>query len=112
MSPPPDELTQFRISIIPDVLTRVTRVQQISLAFVISKGLHIEIFDWKGFADILVQPQFDDLQQIRIIIHIDHDDDDGRQRAEAVIREGTFSTFGSRRLLRILFRGEIEGTYY
>jgi hypothetical protein len=114
MSPPPDEFTPFRIGFIPDILTRLTwcRIQQISLAFVILQGSHLEIFDWKGIANILTQPQFDDLQHILIIIHIDRDDDDGRRKAEAVIKEGALSIFDSGRILDIEFRDEITGTYY
>jgi hypothetical protein len=114
MSPPPDDFTPFRIGMIPDFLTRVPcyHVQQISLAFVISKGSHIEFFDWQGVADILTQHQFGDLQQIQIIIHVSQDEDDGRRRAEAIIKEGAFSTFHARRMLSVEFRGEIEGIYY
>ena len=114
MSPPPDGTTPFRIGIIPEFLTQVPccNLQQISLAFIITEGSHIGIFDWQSVADILTQHQFDDLQQIRITIHITHDEDDGRRRAEAIIRESAFSIFDARRILNVEFRGEIVGTYY
>jgi hypothetical protein len=114
MSPPPDGPTPFRIGIIPEFLTRVPccSLQQISLAFIISEGSHIGIFDWQGVANILTRPQFGDLQQIRIIIHLARDEDDGRRRAEAIIRESAFSIFDARRILNIEFRGDIVGIYY
>jgi len=114
MSPPPDATTPFRIGIIPEFLARVPcrNLQQISLAFLITEASHIGIFDWQRLANILTQHQFDDLQQIRVIIHLSRDGYNGRQRAEAIIRESTFSIFGARRILSVEFQDEIAGTYY
>lgn len=112
MSPPPDAFTPFRVQMVPEFLTRVTwcHIQQISLAFVISRGSHVDIFDWKSVADILARSNFDDLRLIRIIIHLDHGDD--QMKTETFIREHAFFMFDARGILDVEFRNEIEGTYY
>jgi hypothetical protein len=114
MSPSPDGPTPFRIGIIPEFLTQVPccNLQQISLSFIISEGSHIGIFDWQGVANILIQRHFGDLQKIQINIHLARDEDDGRRKAEAIIRESTFSIFDARHILSVEFCGEIVDTYY
>jgi hypothetical protein len=74
----------------------------------------MQLFDWDGVANILAQPPFEDLQQIRIAIHIysDHYDEDDQESTEAFIRGSGFSVFNVRKILDIEFCDEIEGTYY
>jgi len=112
MSPSPDATTPFRIGIIPEFLARVLRcnLQQISLSSIPHHRSVRIFFDWQGVANILTQHQFDDLQQIRVIIHLSHDGYNGRRRAEAIIRESTFFITFSASSSKT--RSRFAGSYY
>jgi len=74
----------------------------------------MQIFDWNGVADILAQPQFKDLGQIRIAIHtyLERGEGEDQDAIEAFIRASGFSVFDARRILDIEFCDEIEGIHY
>lgn len=117
MSPPPnDTITPYRVRLISDILRQVTwcRIRQLSFAFVIAMGSHIQLFDWNGVADILTQHHFEDLEQIHIAIHtyLERAEKVDEQASEAVIRESRFSVFDARNILDIEFCDDIAGTVY
>lgn len=70
------------------------------------------LFDCDRIADILAEPHFGDLEQVRFGLHIHSasGDIDDQMETEAVIRGSRLSVFDARGVLEIDFTDEIEGT--
>lgn len=110
----PDSFTPYRIAMVADILSKITwcRPHRVSFAFVVARGAHANLFDYKRITDILTQPHFGDLKQVRVSIHTHSalGERDDRAETEMEIRQGCFSVFDFRDILDIEFTDEIEGT--
>ena len=109
----PDPFTPYRIAMVADILSKITwcRPQRVSFAFVVARGAHANLFDYERITDILTQPHFMDLKQVRVGIytHSALGAQDDRAETEMGIRQGCFSVFHWRDILDIEFTDEIEG---
>lgn len=114
LSPPPDNtFDKYTLDIISGILTSISwcRPQFISLSFVITRWESIKSVDWSEMLHILMQPQFEDLRQIRIAVYSVGVDDNRTKLVEAVA-EGAFAPLSARGLLSFEFCDEMEGRYY
>ena len=110
----PDPFTPYRIAMVADILSKITWCcpQRVSFAFVVARGAHANLFDYERITDILTQPHFKDLEQVRVSIytHSALGKQDDHAETEMGIRRGFFSVFERRDILDVEFTDEIEGT--
>lgn len=108
-----DPFTPYRIAMVADILSKITWCcpQRVSFAFVIARGAHANLFNYERITDILTQPHFADLKQVRVSIHTHSAQGVGDDCAETDrrIRQGFFSVFDRRNMLDIEFTDKIEG---